>query len=88
MKDYTSDYRERLETIWKNHGSKPAKKITSYVNDVESQIEETYNHVLTFIGVASRQDLERLNKKLNEINRKVKKVATPKKTRTTRKRAQ
>ena len=54
------------------------KRAQSAANDASKQIEQRVDDVLGMLQVASRRDVARLDRKLNQINRKLRDLEKPK----------
>jgi len=57
-------------------------KLASVRHDVETRVEEGTEHLLAKIGIATKADIEQVNRKIVAVNRKLKQLETKRGERT------
>lgn len=53
------------------------KRVETFGNDVQSQIESGVESILAAFQIASKADIERVDRKLNRISKKLKELEAP-----------
>ena len=72
VEDEIQKRRERLETQIKK--SPLYKRVDRVRKDIEEQVSETRSQILDAFGIATKSDLDKLNRKLNVIQKKLNEI--------------
>jgi len=68
-KDFEKQTQKQLTQLRKNS---VVKRASGLVDDAAKQLEQTVDNVLEAFQIASQRDVKRIDRKLNQINRKLK----------------
>jgi septation ring formation regulator EzrA len=81
IEDDIEHVQKRMQKEWKVRRKaieKHVKRAQGAVDDATKQFEQGVDNVLKVLHVASQRDLSRIDRKLNQINRKLRDLEKPK----------
>ena len=71
LETWRKDATKRIEKLEK---SKPAKQVETWRKDATKQFEQGVGNVLSTLQIASKTDVQRIDRKISQLNRKLKEM--------------
>ena len=73
-KSFEKEAQKQIKAIRKND---LVKRVETFGNDVQTQIESGVESILSAFQIASKADIQRVDRKLNRISKKLKELEAP-----------